>query len=442
MADFSLNPESRQSGEKQKSGKPLSFKCPNCSGSITVKALGHSITAVCAYCSSVIDVANENYQLLRTEHEKTRATLLTIGSKGALFGVAWEVIGYMEKHDHTDYNLWDEYLLYNPYHGFRFLVQSNGHWSFYKVLKQSLGNQALSSEIRLNGQKYELFLKGFAKVSYVIGEFYWRVQTGDRTRVYDYIAPPYLLSIAVDEEEINLAQGVYVNPKLIAKGFSITQMPSQSGIAANQPGKYRKQDIWSSWATALAAILLLLVVQLASQGLDKNKTVVNGFSTLTAAGTNLTLISDPFTIPRQTSLQIVSNAPIENDWLELELALVDDKDQEIRVAKQAIEFYSGYSYDDGHWSEGEKSSETFFSGIPKGNYRLLIDADGGSLHSGARIDLTYTITYGVKSWANYWFTFLLILLYPLYVSFRYKITEWRRWSQSDLPYDTPLTDED
>ncbi len=440
MTEHSLNPALKQPADNKKSGKPLSFTCPNCTGGVTVKALGHSITAVCAYCSSEIDVANENFRLLRTAHELTRTTLLSLGSKGALFGIMWEVIGYMEKKDHTDYNLWDEYLLYNPYHGFRFLAQSSGHWSLYKVLKQSLGNQALSSEIRLNGQKYELFLKGFAKVAYVKGEFYWRVQKGERTRVYDYIAPPHLLSIATDEDEINLALGVYVPAKTVAKAFSIKQMPYQSGIAPNQPSTYSRNDVWRSWLTAGLALLLATVLQLVSSGGNTDKPVFNNRYELTAADKTKTLTSDSFSIPKQASLAIVSSSPLNNDWLELDLALIDDKDQEIRIAKQAIEYYSGISYDGYHWAEGNQGVETVFSAIPKGNYRLLVDVDSGSLQNGNLASLSLSIKYGVRSWANYWYTFFLILLYPLYVSIRYKFTEWRRWSESDLPYDAPLTD--
>jgi hypothetical protein len=440
MPEVPLNPIMIQRNTNINTGKPLSFLCPNCSGIVTIKALGHSITAVCAYCSSIIDVANENFKILQTAHDKTRPTLLTLGSKGVLSGILWEVIGYMEKSDHTDYNTWDEYLLFNPYHGFRFLVQSNGHWSLYKVLKQSLGTQALTNSIQLNGQKYQLFLKGFAKVTYVKGEFYWRVQKGERTRVYDYIAPPQLLSIAQDEYEINLALGTYLPAKTVAKAFTIEQMPHQSGVAPNLPGRFALNDVWQSWLTALLALLLATLLQLVSSGWSKDKSVFNSSYELTSNDKTKTIASDSFNVPKQTSLSVASFSPLENDWLELDLALVNDQGQEIRATKQALELYSGISYDGYHWKEGNQTTETLFSAIPKGNYRLLIDADSGSLQNGKSASFSLSVKYGVKSWSNYWYTTLLIVLYPIYVSLRYKFTEWRRWSESDLPFDAPLSD--
>jgi hypothetical protein len=79
------------------------------------------------YCSSVIDVTNENYRIFKTANERTCPTLLTIGSRGRLAGILWEVIGYMDKTDNTCFYRWEEYLLYNQYQGFRFLIQAKGH---------------------------------------------------------------------------------------------------------------------------------------------------------------------------------------------------------------------------------------------------------------------------------------------------------------------------
>ncbi len=434
MSDYSLVQEGKPTPIKINKGRPKAFKCPNCGGTITVKAIGHSINAVCAYCSSVVDLANDNLKLITTAHQKTRSTLLNIGSRGRLMGIMWEVIGYMEKTDHSDIYHWDEYLLYNPYHGFRFLVQNQGHWSLFKVLKQSLGNQALNNELRLNGKKYELFLKGWAKVVYVKGEFYWRVQKDERTKVYDYIAPPQLLSVAINNDEINLALGEYLDAKTIGNAFDIEgSMPSRSGVAANQPGAFVAKDIWEYWLTAVAAIMLATLVQLISLGGMKEATVYSNTFTLTDSDIGKPLATDSFTLTKQSTLAVNCYSPLNNDWLELDLSLVNSQDEEIRTAKQAIEYYYGTDYDSYYWTEGSNTNEILFSAIPKGQYRLLIDVDSGSLHQGKTVNLTLRIRSGVKSWSNYGFTLLLILIYPIYVTVRYKLFETRRWAESDIP---------
>ena len=75
-------------------------------------------------------MTNENYGIVAKANERIRATLLEIGTRGRLQGIDWEVVGYMEKTDGSGAYSWEEYLLYNPYHGFRFLVQASGHWNF------------------------------------------------------------------------------------------------------------------------------------------------------------------------------------------------------------------------------------------------------------------------------------------------------------------------
>lgn len=432
MTDFTLA-DNNPATPKTNKGRPKTFKCPNCGGTITVKAVGLSINAVCAYCSSVVDVTNENLRLITTAQEKTRATLLAIGSRGRLMGIMWEVIGYMEKTDQSDIYHWDEYLLYNPYHGFRFLIENQGHWSLFKVLKQSLGNQALGKELRVNGHKYELFLKGWSKVVYVKGEFYWRVQKGERTKVHDYIAPPRMLSVAQNDEEINLAVGEYLDPKAVGKAFDVADnLPSRSGVAPNQPGAYVGNDVLESWLTAAGALLLATVMQLISMAGTKETLVYSNLFNVTASDIAKPLVTAPFTLPTNTMISVNSHSPLNNDWLELDLSLINAQDEEISSAQQAIEFYNGSDYD-GPWSEGSQTAETLFSSLPKGQYKLVIDADAGNLHIGKPVEFRISVMSGVKLWSNYGFTLLLILAYPLYVTLRYKLFETRRWAESDIP---------
>jgi hypothetical protein len=429
MAAHADNPYTRP----KQPGRPKIFNCPNCAGTVTVKALGHSIIAVCAYCSSVIDVANENLRVLTTAQQKTRPTLLAIGSKGRLLGILWEVIGYMEKTDETSYYRWDEYLLYNPYHGFRFLTQSRGHWSLFKVLKRSFTDTRFTNEIHLDGQKYELFLKGWAKVVYVKGEFYWRVKKDESTRVTDYISPPYLLSIDQNDDEINVAVGEYLKADAVAKAFNVAEkLPYRSGVAANQPGPFPKNHVSKIWLTTLMAFVLATVLQMVYAFSTKSTYLYSNTWEIAAIDKDKTISTDAFILPKRSNLLINSTSPLNNDWLELDITLVNEQDEEIQSVKQAIEFYSGNDYD-GYWSEGSTKADTLFSAIPKGTYRLLIDADAGALQNGIPVNFSIAIKRNIANWSNYGFTLMLLLLYPCYVTLRHKYFENLRWSESDRP---------
>ncbi len=418
---------------KKKAGRAKTFSCPNCGGSVTVKAVGHSISAVCAYCSSVIDIANENFRILSAANERTRTTLLTLGSKGILAGYRWEIVGYMEKTAASGYYPWDEYLLYNPYQGFRFLVQANGHWSLFKVLKRSFANQALTGELKLDGRKYERFQKGSAKVSYVKGEFYWRVRKGEESYVTDYISPPNTLSVDQGDEEINIAVGEYIEAKKIEQAFVLSMpMPKRQGVGINQPGPYSAEQVGRIWFTAIAAFLLATVVQVAGVLASNKSTVFESSFTVEPEAKNQTTVTQSFSLPRRSNLQIESYARLANDWLELDLALVDDANVTTKEAKQAMEFYTGTDYEGYYWSEGNFDTDTLFSAVPPGNYRLLIDADSGLFTKNQPVSFHVEVKRDVSSWSNYGFTLLLILLYPGYVTLRYKYFESARWSESDI----------
>ncbi len=90
------------------------LSCPACGGAVTVRAAGHTVSAVCAHCSTVIDTANDSFRIIKQNHERSRDTAIPIGARGVLDRVTWEVIGYVEKRDVSTDSCWDEYLLYNP----------------------------------------------------------------------------------------------------------------------------------------------------------------------------------------------------------------------------------------------------------------------------------------------------------------------------------------
>ncbi|MBT1582375.1 DUF4178 domain-containing protein, partial [Klebsiella pneumoniae] len=84
-------------------------------------------------------------------------------------------------------------------------------------------------------RKYKIFQDAVAKVRYVTGEFYWRVEQGERVRAVDFISPPEMLSMEQTSDEINWSIGRYIPVKEIEKAFGVTDLPKPWGIAPNQP---------------------------------------------------------------------------------------------------------------------------------------------------------------------------------------------------------------
>lgn len=186
VPDFSeSNPEPFKATPPEKPVRPRikTFSCPACGAPVTVHYAGFSMSAVCESCRSVIDTTDENYNILCRHFAKKALwnPIIPLGTRGKLDGKLWETIGFMVRSDITGRYTWDEYLLFNPYYGYRWLVQDHGHWNFVQTIKQKPFeiNQARSTiygaSAEYNGKKYKLFNRGTAKVNFVLGEFYWRV---------------------------------------------------------------------------------------------------------------------------------------------------------------------------------------------------------------------------------------------------------------------------
>ncbi len=83
---------------------------------------------------------------------------------------------------------WEEYLLFNPYAGFRFLVPEDEQWTLYAMLRQDVSVTDGGAE--LPDGLYVAVSSGRARTDYVMGEFYWRVRVGDEVDLEEFAERP------------------------------------------------------------------------------------------------------------------------------------------------------------------------------------------------------------------------------------------------------------
>lgn len=112
------------------------FDCPKCGGGLALRAEGATRRLYCQYCGAALDPRDPRQVLVEAYDSKLAGVKPTIplGARGTLKGELLEVVGWQRRavrYYGVDYE-WSEYLLWNPYRGFRWLTESNGHWLLLK----------------------------------------------------------------------------------------------------------------------------------------------------------------------------------------------------------------------------------------------------------------------------------------------------------------------
>jgi hypothetical protein len=411
------------------------FNCPQCGGQIQLRAAGASMTAVCAHCGTVVDVTDGKLQVVQQAASQMRETILEIGMRGKIAGIIWEVIGYTLKSDKTGVYLWEEYLLFNPYYGFRFLVQMDGHWSFVKMIKKEINKSSFNVEVWLGSHCFRPFLQDQPIVQYVKGEFYWRVKKGDRSRTEDYVCPPYMLSFEFDEGETVISMCNYLEPKEIHDAFQLTRsMPWRKGVGPNQPNPFELGWLMTATFVALGLAVAIHVMTMAASA-SQDVLVINEVHEPGDQTRDYT--SAPFDVPAVTNIRVSSYAPVDNQWAEYGFTL-ERMENGVAAAghdmRQAIEYYHGYD-SDGAWSEGSQWETEYFSNVPPGTYQIVYDVDSGYFGGGMPMSMYAKMTRGVAPFSNLLIAMVLLLIYPVYEWTRRSGFETKRWSTSDFAPD-------
>src|SRR5580693_9095177 len=103
------------------------LNCPQCGAAILLRAMGHAETVVCESCHSILDAKDPNLQILQKFEAiiGVDRPLIPLGSRGKLRGTDYEVIGFQRRGIVSEGERfdWHEYLLFNPYKGFRYLSE-------------------------------------------------------------------------------------------------------------------------------------------------------------------------------------------------------------------------------------------------------------------------------------------------------------------------------
>lgn len=421
------------------------FECPSCGNRLSITAVGITIVVACQYCSSLISVKDEPYTLIEKANRNTHAPFLEIGMRGILKNICWEIIGYIEKthtpplprdlpyrvltlEDNLDPALyvWDEYLLYNPYYGFRFLVENRGHWSFVKVLKQAIPllfeKQNFPSEVELNHTQYSQFQEADSVVTSLKGEFYRHIRKGESIRFVTYNAPPYMLTIENNDGKINRFLGKYIEPGEIAKAFGIVgAMPPREGIAINQVFSCTKKHIHDAFMIAGAIILFISLIQLKFVIDAKNISILYKIIDVRPIQKGEPIYISSITIPEDGNLAIKSFSSLaQTPWTNIKVVLINEKTNERYEINQNMKISTG------RFGTKLEYDKEIIPKINKGSYNVFAAVDSQLFRINKDVRFSLSLKRDVPMWSKFVKLVLFCLFCPTFLLLQRLNIEHRR----------------
>ena len=182
----------------EKTLKARGVECPSCGTALEVK-LSTTQSIVCPNCHAVVDVsqgvggdlkhyaqANGSEPQIPLGSTGTLALSTTPGDKKAL---PWQVVGYAERCEvdtgDEEQSFWREYLLYHRTEGFAFLVDAQDGWSWTAPITGV--PERAGDGVKYQGVVYRKLYDYTGMATYVLGEFYWKLERDAKTYNTDYI---------------------------------------------------------------------------------------------------------------------------------------------------------------------------------------------------------------------------------------------------------------
>lgn len=413
--------------------KPKALNCPNCGAALVVRSFEHAVTIVCQNCQSILDAKDPNLLVLQQFHDITTrdAPLIPLGAKGKIRGTEYQVIGFQRRTitvEGEDYS-WHEYLLFNPFKGFRYLTEYNGHWNDVSTLRALPDTTFAGATVEYLGESYKHFQTADARTTYVLGEFPWQVRVGETATVTDYINPPRVISSEKTQDEINWSMGEYMTGGQVWAAFRLPGSPPHAfGVYENQPSPMSAnvKALWKNFFLLAAGALLLLI---AMSVISRDDVVFdNTYFFRQTPGEN-SFVTDTFMVNGHTSnIEVNTSTDVSNQWIYLNYALINDQTGEAWDFGREVSYYSGYD-SDGSWTEGSRKDSAVVPSIPPGRYYLRIEPETDAAFRGIQYRVTVKRDVPQFSWFG---IALLALLVPVgLLTWRSMSFEHRRWAESD-----------
>lgn len=419
--------------------------CPNCGGTVEIRAAGYTVSVACQYCGSMLDVANPDVALIERHNQAVADLAIPLGSRGHVKGHDYQMVGTVRRS--IEGEGWNEYLLFNPYIGYRWLVQDEDGWSFGTMLTslpQLSGGSASYAGVNFqhDGDIWD------AVVDRVVGEFYWRVKVGDHAALANYESGGASLSCETVADEVSWTVSEPIGRGEM-RGFGKSDASATGGagdtgqsafadgpqgdiVAAAPDGPMARAWFYSKIGAGALAAMILVMILFAFGGNS-----AQGFSyNLSMDAPATTVNFGPLEFSGSQRVSITTTSPgIDNAWIDTDITLVNRATQEVINTTGVVERYSGYD-SDGSWTEGSESGSTRIAAVPAGTYDLVIEASAHNYQSSSNYGRTIAVTTDVSSggvfFSNLVLALILLMIPPIFLFWRgIKSQKWTSSNSGD-----------
>jgi hypothetical protein len=379
--------------------KAARLQCPQCQGALELRAPDQARRVTCPYCHALVDCAKEPLKALETlKIEPGEEPRLPLGKKFTLRDHGYTAIGYLRRRTTAGVS-WDEYVLLPApaapsapgsaelATGFAYLIDSSGHYTLARPISIAEVEAVAGgrrTQRRYRGLEYRFVEACDPSVVQLVGEFPWAVAIGETVAVEDYAREGSILSeestTGPDRMELQISLGTYLDPQEVHTALGLTkERDRRRDVAPHQPNPHRAAVGRQGRTVLLFACLMALLMGWSAQR-AASRVVVHNFSGQTVPGVTPTpehtFLSEPFTLGKSSTapapLTVELFAPLQNSWLDADIALINDEDGTVHAVSAELSYYSGI--DEGeHWSEGRRFTTLTLPAVPPGRYVLRIE---------------------------------------------------------------------
>ena len=439
----------------------LQLSCPQCGGPLDLRAPDQTLRVTCPNCGSLLDVSEGRLRFMQALEPGKVQPIIPMGSTGELGGARLTVIGLLVRSVEFEgvRYYWEEYLLYNPQVGFRWLVRSDDNWNFVEPVppgevahKGGVGFGGKGDAVYYRGERFKIYQDATARVEYVVGECYWKVLAGELTQTADYVHPPQMLSVETSIEqaredaevragnrpsskkgqrpfptgEINWSLGTFMKKSEVEKAFGISGLPRPSKIAPNQ--LFPHKGIYKYWLLLLAVAVVVGIGIIATGSHREVFSTSYAFEAMKTAEDTPTRFSEPFELKSRQNVVISGWSIVDNTWIEVQGDLINQATNEAQGFSLPIEYYHGVE-DGESWSEGSQSPSVYVSALPGGTYVLGLEARWERWQQPASLNIK--VEQGSPRVLHLILTMVVLSIIPMIVLIWQWSFEKRRWADSN-----------